>query len=145
MSRITVEEFFMKVDIKEPDECWEWKGERNKQGQGVIYQNGGYYSVSWLCWKLTQEKSSKGFYIKRSCGNKLCVNPAHLYLDEAPTKKLTGEHARMIRQLYRDNKPTLKNLAESFGVSEITIRNILIEKTWKGFYPPGPPVEYRPR
>lgn len=136
------EDFFKFVNVQGPQDCWLWEGTKNKAGQGIYKCNGKYVSTGWIAWILAYKTSTTGKSIRFTCGNKLCTNPTHLFLEESTYRKLTGEDARTIRTLWRDKDTTLKKLADLFDVSAVTIRDILLFKTWKGFSPSGKPVRY---
>ena len=88
--RNTPEKFWAGVDVRGPDECWEWTG----------YQHEGYGRVRYK--DLTAAKNivrahqvayclsndcplpPVGKVIHHLCENKLCCNPSHLELLELP-------------------------------------------------------------
>ena len=144
--KITKEEFYKSVAIAGEDECWDWQGLKNQYGHGIVYVGSRFYNVSWMTWVLNYPtQSSKGKVVRRTCGNKLCANPAHLFLDEKVPTKLSSDDARVIRRMYRDKNKTLKELADFFEVSSPTIRAVLMNETWKHAQPEGPPVVYHGR
>ena len=136
------EEFYKFVDVQGEDECWEWRGCKNKTGQGIFNWRGTWVSVAWLSWVFTHTGSTKGMTVHRSCNNKLCVNPTHLFLEKSTYRRLTGKDAINIRELWRDKNTTLEKLADLFGVSASTIRSVLSYDTWKEYVPAGKPVVY---
>lgn len=145
--------FWSKVDIKGPDDCWEW--------QASVTQTGGYGQFNaarhlghsrmahrWA-WILTQGSIPKGLYVLHHCDNRPCCNPKHLYLgtykdnardmvergrlyirtgaDNHQTK-LTPEQVIMIR---KDPRPQ-RTIAKEYGVSQPAIRQVKLRLTHKG-------------
>ena len=76
--------FWSQVDIRQPDECWNWEGcinKRTKQPQFSWRRHGISSSTQhhpqrvamWFSW------GDLGFTgVKTTCGNKYCCNPFHL-------------------------------------------------------------------
>ncbi len=76
--------FWSQVDIRQPDECWNWEGcinKRTKQPQFSWRRHGISSSTQhhpqrvamWYTW------GDLGFAgVKTTCGNKYCCNPFHL-------------------------------------------------------------------
>ncbi|WP_338442365.1 hypothetical protein VZG28_05170 [Synechococcus elongatus IITB4] len=76
-------DFWSLVDIKDPDECWIWHGEQDKNGRGIVRWKRPFSfsnripaarAAFWLAWG----DIGTSFTIARECGNKDCVNPLHL-------------------------------------------------------------------
>ncbi len=78
--------FWEKVDIKEPDECWEWLGYKRPTGSGRMTVDGKQVSTTEICWKLNYGEIPKDYMIFRSCGNISCVNPNHFRLETQQEK-----------------------------------------------------------
>jgi len=82
MAKKTLEErFWEKVDMRGPDECWEWQACVAGPGYGRIgNRDGKTESAHRIAWELTFGAIPKGRQVLHICGNKLCVNPTHLKL-----------------------------------------------------------------
>lgn len=78
MKTIT-ERFWSNVEIKGEDECWEWKGYKNKKGYGYISSKwqGPPLEVYRLSYMLCVGDPGN-LYIDHLCRNRSCVNPKHL-------------------------------------------------------------------
>jgi hypothetical protein len=82
------EYFKMKVDIRQEDECWNWKGATDDSGYGIIfYKNKCTFThrVAYMLYKdntfkaKTDELNHKDSHIiLHSCDNPTCCNPKHL-------------------------------------------------------------------
>jgi hypothetical protein len=84
-SPLTMQErFWSKVDVKGPDECWEWTGSRphgyGKMWSGEYSDNGHPRAVSAhrVSYVIHVGAIPDGFVIDHLCRNPGCVNPAHL-------------------------------------------------------------------
>lgn len=73
------ERFLSKVARNGSTKCWEWTSAVSKTGYGMFRHHRTVYShrMAWVLWK---GKISENKRVFRSCENKLCVNPEHLYL-----------------------------------------------------------------
>lgn len=76
------ERFWSKVD--KTSDCWLWCGtihhHKGNKKEGVLNIAGKMISVNRVCYELTCGPIPVGHSVRRSCGNALCVNPAHLFL-----------------------------------------------------------------
>jgi hypothetical protein len=145
------ERFWSKVDVRGPDECWEWKRSRHPDGYGMFGLYGKGHppipaSRLALAFKMTLLNGV--LQACHSCDNPPCCNPAHLFpgtnetnrLDminkgrrvtwrTAHGRKLEPEHVRYIREHPGERGC---DLAERFGVSRATITNVRKGDTWVG-------------
>lgn len=72
--------FWSKVDIRGPDECWEWQAGSNKKGYGrftlVSYMT---VTASRFALVATAGREPHGMLALHHCDNPCCCNPHHLY------------------------------------------------------------------
>lgn len=74
--------FTSKYDIKDDDECWEWKASKNKKGYGCgcwinsLKKNIKAHRLSYMIHNNTLIDETT--MILHSCDNPSCVNPKHL-------------------------------------------------------------------
>ena len=70
--------FWAKVDIKEPDKCWLWKGSINISGYGVFGLDGKNIGAHRMAYILSNGSIDDKLIVLHSCDNRLCCNPSHL-------------------------------------------------------------------
>lgn len=83
--------FWHKTDKRGPDECWEWKGTKDRFGYGIIgvpregtnrYWNMLAHRFSFILHggdlPMVDEKTNPKKPLDHLCRNRSCVNPAHL-------------------------------------------------------------------
>jgi len=126
--------FWSKVDIKGPDDCWNWKAAlRGEYGSFYLTRIERYaHRAAWI---LTNGEIPKGMDVLHKCDNKKCVNPNHLYVGTQVDnwrdikerlsynlKKRSPEEIEQIRDL-RSHKFTLCEIGELFNIHHSTVIN----------------------
>lgn len=74
-------DFWSKVDIKSPNECWNWtKGKTGRPGNyyGRARFEPHGITAHRVAYSLSHGPIPKGLHILHSCDNGLCCNPNHL-------------------------------------------------------------------
>jgi hypothetical protein len=137
--------FWDKVNRRGQDECWYWKGAKNKKGYGLIGAGGDHgklLKASRVSWIINNGPIPEGMFICHHCDIPSCVNPKHLFigtaqtnLDDASMKnrmahKLKEGDVFDIRKLLSDGAPQ-QEIASKYGVSNATICKIKYRTTWK--------------
>jgi hypothetical protein len=156
----TPETLWSKVDKRNEDECWEWKGYKNAQGYGRTWiDDKGYYAhrvIFNLAYPntitLNAPKSTDDYgFLLHTCDNPSCCNPKHLFVgshwdnmaDKAskgrcpdfsggkgPRCKLSMSQAREIRQK-RQTGISAKELAKIYQISLASIKTLLRGDSYK--------------
>ena len=79
MRETAKERFWSKIDIKAPEDCWEFKGTL-RNGYGMFWYSGTYVQAHRFAWELHyNRKVPYGMLILHHCDNPKCVNHRHLY------------------------------------------------------------------
>ncbi len=150
------ERFDEKYQIVEPGGCWVWTGAMDKKGYGAFSykgQNSKAHRVSWEIHHgpIPRGKGYHGTCVCHTCDNRLCVNPAHLFLGTMADNqrdmvekgrchsygkpgeangysKLTQLQVKKIRRL--GGNVFQREIARRFGVSQTQIQRILSREAW---------------
>lgn len=152
--RPPAERFWPKVDVGEPNECWEWKAsKRNGYGQFRVRRMPSLrMGAHRFAWTVTHGKIPAGMCVLHKCDNPPCCNPSHLLLGNHAdnmvdmvrkgranrpcgmrngSAKLTEEQVYRIRWLYATGNWTQESLGEIFDVNYRTIGLIVRRERWE--------------
>ena len=146
--------FWPKVDKRGPDECWPWTayispyigyGWMGRGGRG----NGGLNSHR-ASWEVHFGPVPDGLCVLHKCDNRVCVNPAHLFLgtkgdnmrdcikkgryrngylrgEASPLAKLTEVQ---VREILADSRKS-SEIARAYNVSHAAIWMIKTRRKWR--------------
>jgi hypothetical protein len=136
--------------IKKTESCWLWTAGHHEFGYGVMSANGKRMTAHRLSWILHNGKIPKGLHVLHKCDNPRCVNPKHLFLgtqadnmaDMVQKKRhaegsrnghaiLTEDKVREARIRYAAGGISQRELAEQFGVHQVTLGEALRGSHWK--------------
>lgn len=83
LETIDAELFWALVDIRKPEECWEWQGGLSGQGRhrrGVFTVGYRSCQATRLSFYLTHQQDPLNLVVRHKCDNPPCCNPHHLEL-----------------------------------------------------------------
>jgi hypothetical protein len=146
--------FWKRIRKLGPDDCWEWTGPTPGPGYGKISVTPeGGVSEQWYthryAWLLKHGPPALGLFVLHKCDNKLCCNPAHLYLgtqvdnvrdrdtrgrtahgERSGTAKLNCQAVRVIRWAWGRGVKQAR-LAALYHVDPCQIWMIVHRRSWK--------------
>lgn len=137
--------FWMYVDRKGDDDCWEWIGNVHPKMLYGRYRFDGKIQYSHrVVWQIINGKITKEKQILHTCDNPVCVNPKHLYLgtcmDNMRDRDVRGRNGkallslfqvRLIRYMDKKYQISIKEFSAMFGVNYPVMRNVIKNKTYK--------------
>jgi len=148
----TPDDFWSRVIIKSPHDCWEWSGCILADGYGQTRMNTKKYRTHRLAYQLTYGSIPDELQVLHTCDNPKCCNPNHLWVgttqdntqdkiikgrarylkgEELPQTKLTCFQVEIIRMLADTKEYTEIELGKMFSVSRGAINGIRLKRSWK--------------
>lgn len=86
--KLTLEQRFWQK-VRKTESCWEWIGSGNGKGYGRIWVDGRLRYAHRVAWELTNRPVPQDMDLDHRCGNRACVNPAHL---RVTTRSQNNQH-----------------------------------------------------
>jgi hypothetical protein len=159
LTKEQLKNYWVKVDIKGEDDCWNWTACRDGGGRygGFKYATGklgqAHRVSAYLAGLIPSIKSiSPNDQVLHTCDNPACQNPKHFFIGthknnmqdkaskgrqsklngvENGQSKLTEEDVLEIRRLYAQGDITQTELAKIYGVTPNLICCIVNRKNWR--------------
>lgn len=160
-SAADVNRFWRCVNIRGPDDCWEWTKHRNRDGYGQISIQKKHEVASRVSYQILYGRISKDKIILHTCDNPPCVNPNHLWAGthadnmrdmSRKGRAAGGRHQRLKKDvafaIYKSTLP-YHQLAAMYGTTRPTVLRVKQKRRWrhlnlfKRFGPPGHPRDHK--
>jgi hypothetical protein len=143
--------FWDKINVKSPNDCWEWLGAKDSWGYGTFTYRYKQYGSHRFALQLDQNiEIPSNLQVLHSCNNPSCCNPSHLRIgtqkdniqdmifanrdkivgERNSNAKITLDDANQIRELYSTGNFTLVELANKFAISYTQTRRIVKRESW---------------
>ncbi len=88
---MNIDTFWKNVDIRQFDECWNWKRAISDNGYGVVYFNKKNTYAHRVAYADQISPILKGKVVDHLCRNRACCNPSHLEAVSQQTNILRGK------------------------------------------------------
>lgn len=133
------EKFWYHTDKKLDAECWEWKGNKDKDGYGTMMDKRKFKRAHRVSWELHNGQIPKGMMVLHNCHNPGCVNPNHLRLGDhnenmrdrhsignypAGEDHPQNKYSFDLVQEIRESNETIEQISVRTGVSQSQVSNI---------------------
>ena len=137
------------VKVNKTSDCWFWTAARNKDGYGIIRDNGQNLNAHRVAFELFVAQIPVNLQVLHRCDTPSCVNPQHLFLgtpavnqadkkskhrstfgERNPRARLTQDAVVEIRVSYQGGLATIKELASRHGISYGHAKNIVRGRRW---------------
>lgn len=146
MKNGTASERLAELSVSEESGCIRFTGHLDGEGYGRIMVARVKYMAHRLSYSLNNGPIPDGYVVRHKCDNPSCINPEHLEVgtqaDNIADKVSRGRQARgsgagramlteeSVREI-RSSPLKVSELSTLYGVSVVSIRNILRRKTWQ--------------
>lgn len=146
MKNGTASERLAELSVAEASGCIRFTGPLDGEGYGRIMVARVKYMAHRLSYSLNNGPIPDGYVVRHKCDNPSCINPEHLEVgtqaDNIADKVSRGRQARgsgvgrailteeAVREI-RSSPLKISELSTLYGVSVVSIRNILRRKTWQ--------------
>ena len=143
--------FWQKMVIRGPEDCWEWKAARDKDGYGRFRHMHKIYQANIYAYLITKGPIAKGDVVLHSCDNPPCCNPNHLssgtHLDNmldmvaknrennGILPRLADEDILFCRQQFWYGGKLASELADFYKIPIPTMDSLVLGRSWAKIHP----------
>jgi len=154
MNNKNLKNFWKKVEIKDEDSCWIWKGKHCHNGYGQLKINRKDKMAHRVSWIIHFGEIPEGMIVCHHCDNPECVNPKHLFIgtykdniadcirkgrnktsilrgESNGSSKLKDSQIPIIRQKYSTGEYSLRKLGKEYGIGFEAIRRVIKHMSFK--------------
>lgn len=109
---MTEERYKSLVKVKEPNECWPWRGHLDSGGYGQLRWNGANRSAQAVAFEIDRlvdvpKVNGRRLSVCHYCDNRSCCNPSHLFLGSQSMNMLDAVKKGRVHG--RNGEPQLKD------------------------------------
>jgi hypothetical protein len=141
VKKTTFERWRDKVDMKGPDDCWEWLGCKIDRGYGSFKNNKKMvraHRYAYEHYKNNDQPIPNNLCVCHHCDNPGCVNPNHLFLgthkDNAQDRNRKGRGFYPVHKKHTDDEVIEIRLDYASGLSQrkvAKLNNSTQKAVWK--------------
>lgn len=153
----TIQRFWSKVEIRGPDDCWEFKGGKDPNGYGRFFLHGKQVSAHRSAYRIHHGNIAAEMCVLHRCDNRPCCNPHHLFLGtnadnvadrERKGRTLRGEalsHCKLqesqvaYMKLLLGHGIPVRHVAECYEVATQYVYMVR-DGLWQAHVQPAPPL-----
>lgn len=145
-----VQRFWGKIKVDINSDCWNWCGNKDKDGYGKIYYLGSHHRTHRVSYSIYKGKIPTDMCVLHRCDNPSCVNPNHLFIgtpadnnqDRAKKHRSRNQNGVLnnrvklsvdnVIYILEHKEKKQQELASQFGISQIQVSRIRRGLRWSG-------------